>query len=92
MSARWFSEIWTWDSTPRTWLPFISSILSIVNIFGVKPRAMVQNVFTFSKMSALAGLVLLGCSLGGMPSTGGEFHGHFWPNAGLGTIMQSRSA
>jgi basic amino acid/polyamine antiporter, APA family len=30
--------------------------LSVVNIFGVKTGALIQNVFTFAKVSALLGL------------------------------------
>ena len=35
-------------------------VLSVINIFGVKTGALIQNVFTFAKVSALLGLVLLG--------------------------------
>ncbi len=38
--------------------------LSVLNIFGVKTGAAVQNVFTFAKTAALLGLVLLGVFLG----------------------------
>src|SRR5215813_2972986 len=34
-------------------------VLSIINVFGVKIGALIQNVFTISKVSALAGLVLV---------------------------------
>ena len=36
--------------------------LSVINIFGLKTGALIQNVFTFAKVSALLGLVLLGLS------------------------------
>ncbi len=39
-------------------------VLSIVNIFGVKTGALIQNVFTFAKVAALLGLVGLGLFLG----------------------------
>ena len=39
-------------------------VLSIVNVFGVRTGAMVQNVFTFAKAAALIGLVLVGIFLG----------------------------
>src|SRR5215470_11008854 len=38
--------------------------LSFVNIFGVKTGAIIQNIFTVAKVSALAGLVLFGIFLG----------------------------
>src|SRR6201987_1132862 len=34
--------------------------LSVVNIFGVRTGAIIQNIFTVAKVSALAGLVLFG--------------------------------
>ena len=38
--------------------------LSVLNIFGVRTGAAVQNVFTFAKTAALLGLVLLGLFVG----------------------------
>jgi basic amino acid/polyamine antiporter, APA family len=38
--------------------------LSVVNVFGVRTGAMIQNVFTAAKVSALAGLVLVGLFIG----------------------------
>ncbi len=38
--------------------------LSVVNIFGVKTGAAIQNVFTAAKVSALLGLALFGLALG----------------------------
>ena len=38
--------------------------LSVLNIFGVRTGAAVQNVFTFAKTAALLGLVLLGLAIG----------------------------
>jgi APA family basic amino acid/polyamine antiporter len=35
-------------------------VLSIVNVYGVRTGAMVQNVFTFAKAAALVGLVFVG--------------------------------
>src|SRR5689334_14442587 len=60
-------------------------LLSVINIFGVKTGAFIQNVFTISKVSALAGLVLLGLFLGrNAHALAANFNGHFWTNAGLG--------
>lgn len=59
-------------------------LLSVINIFGVKTGAFIQNVFTISKVSALAGLVLLGLFIGrNAQALAANFHGHFWDNAGL---------
>lgn len=60
-------------------------VLSIVNVFGIKTGAMIQNVFTAAKVSALAGLVLLGLFIGrNAQALAANFSGHFWQNAGLG--------
>ena len=57
----------------------------MINIFGVKTGAMVQNVFTFAKVSALLGLVLLGLFVGrNAQAMAANFQGNFWQNAGLG--------
>jgi APA family basic amino acid/polyamine antiporter len=59
--------------------------LSIINIFGVKTGAWIQNVFTAAKVSALFGLVVLGVVVGrNAQAIAANFHGHFWRNAGLG--------
>ncbi len=39
-------------------------VLSVINIFGIKTGAIIQNIFTVAKVSALFGLVLLGIFLG----------------------------
>jgi APA family basic amino acid/polyamine antiporter len=59
--------------------------LSIINIFGIKTGAMIQNIFTFAKASALFGLVLLGLFIGrNAQALAANFQGNFWRNAGLG--------
>ena len=59
--------------------------LSIINIFGVKTGAVIQNIFTFAKVSALLGLVLLGVFLGrNAQAIAANFGSNFWHNAGLG--------
>ena len=59
-------------------------LLSVVNVFGVKTGAMIQNVFTIAKVSALAGLILIGLFIGrNAQALLANFHGHFWENAGL---------
>jgi basic amino acid/polyamine antiporter, APA family len=58
--------------------------LSFVNIFGVKTGAIIQNIFTAAKVSALAGLVLFGLFIGrNAQALAANFNGHFWQNAGL---------
>ena len=59
-------------------------LLSVINIFGVKTGAFIQNIFTVAKVSALAGLVLLGLFVGrNAQALAANFSGHFWQNAGL---------
>jgi basic amino acid/polyamine antiporter, APA family len=59
--------------------------LSVVNIFGLKTGAIIQNVFTAAKVLALLGLALLGLALGrNVQALAANFGAHFWHNAGLG--------
>src|SRR5271156_6117276 len=59
--------------------------LSVVNIFGLKTGALIQNVFTAAKVSALLGLAFLGIALGrNAQALAANFSGHFWHNSGLG--------
>ena len=61
--------------------------LSIINIFGVKTGAFIQNIFTTAKVSALLGLVLFGVFLGrNAQAVAANFGSNFWKNAGLGTL------
>src|SRR5579884_3533776 len=56
--------------------------LSVLNIFGVRTGAAVQNVFTFAKTAALLGLVLLGLFLGRNASAiAANFGANYWRNA-----------
>ena len=58
--------------------------LSVVNIFGVKLGAAIQNVFTFAKVSALLGLAVFGIAIGrNAQALAANFNGHFWRNAAL---------
>lgn len=57
--------------------------LSVLNIFGVRLGAAVQNVFTTAKTAALAGLVLLGLILGrNAQAIAANFGANYWRNAG----------
>ncbi len=56
-------------------------LLSIVNIFGVRTGAMVQNIFTFAKAAALFGLVVIGLTMGhNAVASAANFGTHFWQN------------
>ena len=58
--------------------------LSVVNIFGLKTGALIQNVFTAAKVSALLALAFFGLALGrNAQALAANFGGHFWHNAGL---------
>jgi len=58
--------------------------LSVVNIFGLKTGALIQNVFTTAKVSALLGLAFFGLLLGrNAQAIAANFSGHFWHNASL---------
>ncbi len=59
-------------------------VLSVINIFGIKTGAIIQNVFTTAKVSALLGLVFLGLFVGrNAQALAVNFQGNFWRNAGL---------
>jgi APA family basic amino acid/polyamine antiporter len=61
--------------------------LSIVNIFGVRTGALIQNVFTIAKTAALLGLVLLGVLVGrNAQAIAANFGAEFWRNAGWSTL------
>ncbi len=61
-------------------------LLSLVNIFGVKTGALIQNMFTIAKVSALLGLVVVGVFIGrNAQALAANFHGNFWHGAGLTT-------
>ena len=56
-------------------------LLSIVNVFGVRTGAMVQNVFTFAKAAALFGLVVIGLTMGhNAIASAANYGGEFWRN------------
>jgi len=63
------------------------AVLSVINIFGIKTGALIQNVFTAAKVSALLGLVILGVLLGrNAQALAANFGASFWKNASLGTL------
>lgn len=60
-------------------------LLTVINVFGVKTGAMVQNIFTFAKTAALLGLVFLGAFVGAnAQAIAANFaDGNFWRNFSL---------
>jgi basic amino acid/polyamine antiporter, APA family len=57
--------------------------LSVLNIFGVRTGAIVQNIFTIAKTAALLGLVLLGIFVGrNAQAIAANFGANFWRDAG----------
>lgn len=65
----------------------IIALLAIVNIFGVKSGALVQNIFTTAKVASLVGLVALGVLAGrNHAAIHANFGANFWHGAGFGTL------
>jgi APA family basic amino acid/polyamine antiporter len=63
--------------------------LSIINIFGLKTGALIQNVFTAAKVSALLGLVFAGVTVGrNAQALAANFSGNFWNHASLGSLHE----
>jgi APA family basic amino acid/polyamine antiporter len=61
--------------------------LSVLNIFGLRLGAAVQNIFTFAKTGALLGLVGLGLLIGrNAHAIAANFRSNFWSNAGFGAL------
>ncbi len=61
--------------------------LSVINIFGIKTGAIIQDVFTFAKVSALLGLVLVGLFIGrNAEALAANFGANFWRNAALSAL------
>lgn len=61
--------------------------LTVVNIFGVKLGALIQNIFTTAKTAALVGLVVLGVLFGRKAAAmAANFGANFWKGAGWHTL------
>ena len=64
--------------------------LTFVNVFGVKTGAIIQNIFTISKVAGLLGIVAFGLLLARNPvAVAANFH-DFWRNAGPGAPIFSQ--
>ncbi|HEY6490458.1 MAG: amino acid permease [Terracidiphilus sp.] len=65
-------------------------LLAVVNVFGVKLGAFIQNIFTSAKALSLAALVLLTCTVGrtvaAWNANFGEGLKQFWQNASWSTL------
>ena len=60
-------------------------VLTVINLFGIKIGALVQNVFTFAKVAGLAAVVVLGILVGRNPEAVAANFSNFWRNASLGS-------
>lgn len=62
-------------------------LLAVVNIFGIRSGALVQNIFTTAKVASLVGLVVLGVWVGrDHAAIAANFGANFWHGAGLHTL------
>jgi basic amino acid/polyamine antiporter, APA family len=68
----------------------IAVLLAVVNVFGVKLGALIQNVFTSAKALSLAALVLLAFTVGRNATAWNANFGaglrEFWKNSGWGAL------
>jgi APA family basic amino acid/polyamine antiporter len=68
----------------------VLTLLTLLNSFGIRLGAVVQNIFTSAKVIALFGVVILGGLLGrnaaALAANFGAGWRHFWQNAGLHTL------
>jgi APA family basic amino acid/polyamine antiporter len=62
-------------------------LLAVVNIFGVKLGALIQNIFTTAKALSLAALILLAFTVGrNAAAIAANFGAEFWKNAGWSSL------
>ena len=62
-------------------------VLSVINIFGVKTGAFIQNIFTSAKVASLLALIIFGVLVGRTAQAlAANYGANFWKNAGLGTL------
>jgi basic amino acid/polyamine antiporter, APA family len=66
-------------STQNLMAVLLVVVLSVINIFGVKTGAIIQDIFTFAKVSALVGLVIFGLAKGrNAAALAANFGANFW--------------
>ncbi len=58
-------------------------LLTVINVFGVKTGALVQNIFTVAKTGALFGLIVVGVAVGRNAEAVAANFSDFWRNASL---------
>ena len=54
------------------------ALLTVINVFGIKTGAIVQNLFTVAKVAGLLGLVLVGIAVGRNPTAVAANFSDFW--------------
>jgi APA family basic amino acid/polyamine antiporter len=65
----------------------VVAILAVVNIFGVRLGALIQNIFTSAKALSLAALILLAFTVGrNATAWQANFGAEFWKNAGWSSL------
>ncbi|MGA2635379.1 MAG: amino acid permease [Terracidiphilus sp.] len=65
----------------------VAVLLAVVNCFGIRLGALIQNVFTSVKALSLAALVLLAFTVGRNPAAwAANFGAQFWRNAGWSSL------
>ena len=62
-------------------------LLTVVNLFGVKVGAIIQNIFTVAKTAALLGLIVAGATIGWNHEAVAANYGHFWANVSWSTMF-----
>ena len=70
-----------WVSTEQLTAIFSIAVLTLLNCFGIRLGALVQNIFTVTKTAAVVGLILLAVFLGTSPLAIEANFGDFWRNA-----------
>jgi basic amino acid/polyamine antiporter, APA family len=68
-------------STQNLMAVLLVVVLSVINIFGIKTGAIIQDIFTFAKVAALLGLVIFGLAEGrNAVALAANFGANFWRN------------
>jgi amino acid transporter len=75
---------WTDDVHPTIWVAIFLSLITIINLFGVKGFAEVEFSFSIIKIVAVIGFCILGIviNVGGGGSKTGYIGGKFWDTPG----------
>jgi amino acid transporter len=76
-------EYWNADVNPAAWVTIFYVLIVFINIFGVKGYGEAEFVFSFLKVIAIVGYIILGIVIncGGGPK-GGYIGGKYWSNPG----------